>query len=159
MPTIESVTLDTMNLLQTLNASVSTVKAPAVASYPTVLDTPNLPCIITWPGAADWWIKGGGFIEMLRTYRIICFIQPLGQDDIPSRTVDGVTLLQQIGNLYVNVANVAQANPPPYQLTIESDPSGTHHADGGLVPSISFGGKPFVGFELSVKVRALWIPT
>jgi hypothetical protein len=99
MPTIETTILDTMNYLQALNRTL--INAPAVASYPTVLDTPNLPMAITWPGAGDWWLKGGGWGQSNRTYRVIVFIQVLNQDDIPSRSVDSANLLGRFLNLYL----------------------------------------------------------
>jgi hypothetical protein len=58
--------------------------------------------------------------------------------------------------MYTDVDVVAQTNAP-YQLTIESAPDGAHHTDGGLVPSLSFGGRAFIGFELAIKTRAQWV--
>jgi hypothetical protein len=156
MPTIETTILDTMNYLQALNRTL--INAPAVASYPTVLDTPNLPMAITWPGAGDWWLKGGGWGQSNRTYRVIVFIQVLNQDDIPSRAVDSAGLLGRFLNLYLVPGNAALANPLPFQLSLQSAPDGIHHSDNGLVPSQSFGGRNFVGFELAVRVRSEWIP-
>ncbi len=156
MATTSTTIIDAMNYLQALNRTL--IKAPDVSTYPTVLDTPNLPMAITWPGAGEWWLKGGGWAQTHRTFRVLVFIQALNQDDVPSRTVQGAELLGQFLNLYLTAAVVAQANPPPYQLTIESGPQGPHHTDDGLVPTLSFGGRAFVGFELAVKVRAQWTP-
>lgn len=158
MATVDTIILDAMNYLQTLNAAVTGVRhAPQAADYPTVLDTANLPFVFTWPGAGEWWFKGGGWAQMRRTYRIICYIQPLAQDDIPSRTVDGATLLQRLINVYVNRANIAQSNPPPHQVSIQSAPDGSHHSDGGLDTKVTFGGHPYAGFELQVVVRSEWL--
>jgi hypothetical protein len=157
----DTVILDCMNYLQGLNRTIlldsgAAIKAPEVAFYPSVLDTPNLPLAITWPGAGEHWLKGGGWHWTNRTYRILVYIQVLNQDDIPSRAVYAATLFGKFVNLYTNPSVVAAANPPPYQLTLESGPSGPHHADDGLVPSLSFGGRPFLGFELQIKTRAQW---
>lgn len=154
MATTSTTVLDAMNYLQTLNRTL--IPAPPVERYPTVID--KVPIAITWPGGGEWWMKGGGYADTTRVFRVLVYVQALGQDDIPIRAAQGATLLGQFLNLYLNAANVAPANPPPYQLTIESAPNGTHHSDDGLVPSLSFGGRNFVGFELSVHVRALWIP-
>lgn len=154
MPTTSTVILDTMNYLQVLNRTL--INAPAVDKYPSVIDTPNLPVAITWPGAGEYWLKGGGWHFTERTYRILVYIQVLNQDDIPSRAVYSATLFGQFVNLYTDPSIVAQSNPPPYQLTIESGPSGPHHSDDGLVPSLSFGGRPFLGFELAIRTRAQW---
>lgn len=157
MATTDTILLDTMNYLQKINRGVQGVKyAPQVSKYPTVIDTANLPLVLTWPGPAEFWLKGGGWREERRTYRVLCYILPLTQNDIPTRTLEGAALLQRFINAYTDVNNVAQANPPPYQLTIESAPTGTHHTDNGLDAQPTFGGKPYAGFELGIVVRALW---
>jgi hypothetical protein len=157
----DTVILDCMNYLQTLNRTITLdsgahIKAPEVAFYPTVLDTPNLPMVITWPGAGEHWLKGGGWHFTERTYRILVYLQVLNQDDIPSRAVYAATLFGKFVHLYSGASVVAAANPPPYQLTLESGPQGPHHSDDGLVPSLSFGGRAFLGFELAIKTRAQW---
>lgn len=157
MATTDTIILDTLNYLQTLNRSIAGVTAPAVSAYPTVIDTPSLPFAMTWPSGGEAWQKGHGYNQGNRTYRVIVYLQALGQDDVPSRTVPGATLLQQFLNLYVNANNTAQAAPPPYQLTIQSGPDGPHVRDGGLVSTLAFGGRQFVGFELQVPVQQMWI--
>jgi hypothetical protein len=159
MATTDTIILDSMNYLQVLNRTIAGVTAPAAANYPTVIDTPSLPFAMTWPGGGEGWQKGHGYNQAIRTYRILVYLQAVAQDDVPSRTVAGATLLQQFLNLYVNPINTAQAGPPPYQLTIQSGPDGLHIRDGGLVSTLSFGGRVFVGFELQVPVRCEWILT
>jgi hypothetical protein len=61
--------------------------------------------------------------------------------------------LQQFKNLYIKSINTPLFNPGPYQATIESGPTGPHMRDGGLVPTLSFGGRPWFGFELPIPVR------
>lgn len=158
MPTISTIILDTMNALQTLHSGITGVKAPQVANYPTMLDDGNTPLAITLPAHGEHWIKGGSYNQANRTYHVYVFIEPLTQYDLPSRAVQAVTLLQQFANLYVNPANIALANPPPYQLSLQSGPDGAKHSDEGLTPNLAFGGRPFYGFQFSVTVRAEWNP-
>lgn len=157
MPTTDTIILDALNYLQALNRTIDGVTAPSVDKYPTVIDTPSLPFAMTWPSSGEAWQKGHGYDQANRTYRVIVYLQAVSQDDVPSRTVNGARLLQQFINLYVNPINTPQAAPPPYQLTIKSGPDGPHITDGGLVASLSFGGRTFIGFELSVSVQQMWI--
>jgi hypothetical protein len=157
MPTTDTIILDTMNALQALNRTISGVTAPEVAKYPTVIDTPSLPFAMTWPRTSEVWQKGDGYNQGNRTYGIIVYLQAVSQDDVPSRTVAGALLLQQFLNLYVNARNTPLASPPPYQLTIKSGYEGHHIPDTGLGALLSFGGRSFIGFELSVSVQQMWI--
>ncbi len=153
--TLDTVIFDIMGALQTLNASIAGVQAPQPAQYPTSIDTTQgQPFVMTWPGGGENWQKGGGYSQGApRTYRVLCFIDPVAQSDIPSHVVDGALLLQQFINLYVKSTNTPLFNPGAYQATIQSGPDGPHISDGGLVPTLSFGGRPWFGFELSVPVR------
>lgn len=158
MATVETIILDTMNYMQALHRTATGILyAPAVEAYPPSLDTFNLPFVFTYPGGGKWWIKGGGWAQMERTYRVLFYIQPLGQDDVPSRTVEGVQILQRLINLYADKDNVAQANPPPYQLTFQSAPDGPQHSDDGLGATVTFAGKPYVGGELRIVTRCQWL--
>jgi len=155
MATVDTILVDTANYLQTLNASVTGVaSAPQLSQYPTAIDTPNCPTVISWPADGQWYIKGGAARQMVRTWRVICYIEPIAQNDTPSNAEAALGLMQRLINAYISVSNVSQANPPPYQVTIESGPD-MQHSDGGLGTNM-FGGKPFVAFELRVHVRALW---
>ena len=156
MPSVDTIMLDTANYLQTLNQSITGVTwAPQVAAYPTVIDTPNCPVVLSWPADGQFYIKGGAARQLLRTWRVVCFLEPVAQNDTPSNAVDAMMLMQRMINAYISVANVAQANPPPYQLTIESGPD-QQHSDGGLTAGLLFRGVPFHGWELRVTVRALY---
>lgn len=161
MPTTDTIILDTMNVMQALHRTLTVdgrpVTAPPVANYPTVIDTPSLPFVMTWPAAGEAWQKGHGFDQWRRTFRVIVYLQVLGQDDVPSRTVPNALILQQIINLYVNPVNTPLGNIPPYQLTVQSGPDGPHITDGGLITTLSFGGRPFVGCDIQVPIRAQYI--
>lgn len=155
MPDTTTIILDAMNALQTLNRGICA--APPVEAYPTAIDTGSGPIAITWPADGGAWQNGGGYDQATINMRVIVFIDPVAQNDIPSHAADGAVLIQRFLNLYVNAVNTPQAGPPPYQLTIQSGPDGSHIHHGGLVPTLSFGGRAFVGFELTVPVRMEWI--
>lgn len=155
MTTIDTILVDTANYLQTINRAVTGVAyAPPVSEYPTTIDTPNCPMVISWPADGQWYIKGGAARQMVRTWRVICYIEPVAQNDTPSNAEAALLVMQRLINAYISVANVSQANPPPYQLTIESGPD-MQHSDGGLGLNM-FRGVQFVAFELRINVRALY---
>ena len=156
MASTDTLIHDAIDLVQALNRSVAGVRtAPALASYPTVIETAMLPCLITWPTQGRWYVKGGAERQMLRTFQVIGYVEPLGQNAIPSRAVQAIDLLQLLINAYTNTDNIRLFNPPPYQLTIESS-SDTQHADGGLQSDLMFGGRAFHGFMIDLNVRAVW---
>jgi hypothetical protein len=152
--TIDTVEFDICGALQTLNSQISGVQAPQPAQYPTAIDTTNgQPFVMTWPGGGEDWQKGAGYSQGTRTFRVIVFLDPVAQSDIPSHAVAGMLLLRKFKNLYIKSTNTPLFNPGPYQATIESGPTGPHIPDGGLVPTLSFGGRPWFGFELPIPVR------
>jgi hypothetical protein len=152
--TTSTIIFDIMGALQTLNATITGVVAPQPALYPTVIDTMGgQPFVMTWPGAGESWQKGAGYSQGRRTYRVMLFLDPVAQSDIPTHVVEGALLLQQFVNLYIRSTNTPLFNPGPYQATIESGPDGLHIPDDGLIPTLSFRGVPWFGFELPIPVR------
>lgn len=152
--TLDTVILDIMTAMQALNRTISSVQAPPPEAYPTAIDTTQgQPFVMTWPGDGDDWQKGGGYSQGQRTFRVLCFLDPVAQSDIPSHAVAGALLLQQFKNLYIKSVNAPLINPGAFQATMESGPTGGHMTDAGLVPTLSFGGRAWFGFELAIIVR------
>lgn len=151
----------TINLLQAVNRSITGVKkAPVLEKYPTQLNTADLPFVISWPAEGTWHHEGmGGALKRQdRVYRILVYIEPLGQNDIPTRAAAAAVLLQRFIEKYLDPATVALADPSgsnPYQVTVEEG-ANSPHSDGGLVSNLVFGGVPYHGFEVRVRVRELW---
>lgn len=134
------------------------ILAPDLEGYLTVLDTPNLPYVMTWPGQGSSYIKGGGYRTDERVLEVFCFVEPVGQNDIPSRTRDAVRLLQSIRAAYVtpSILRLTDIEADGYQTTIESGPGGQRITDTGVTAANPFGGRAFVGFRISVTARILW---
>lgn len=158
---VDDILTNLINDIQALNRTTTGVQAaPALNDYPTVIDTADLPLVITWPGAGTWHHKGMGGAQKRqdRSLRVLCFVDPLGQNDIPSRAAEGVVLLQRLINLYLNPDSVPVTDPTgaePYQITIEEGDSNPH-SDSGLVSNLSFAGKSYSGFEIKLRARVLW---
>jgi hypothetical protein len=95
----------------------------------------------------------------MRTALVLLYVEPLGQNDIPSRAVEAVRLLAALRETYINVANIPLALPDDntggYQLTFESGPE-TPHTDEGIVPNLSYGGAAYYGARLRVTVTMQW---
>ena len=152
----------TINLLQAINRAITGVrKAPAVHQYPPSIITNDLPMILTWPSDATWERKGGfGALNREdRTYRIIAFVEPVGQKDIPTRLVAAVNLLVAFEEAYLlrATSNILLSAPTAlgegtHQIVI----AGVPQSDGGIISNLSAGGVPFHGFELRIAVRELW---
>lgn len=152
--TIDTVEYDICAAMQALNRTIPGVQAPPPEQYPTSIDTTNgQPFVMTWPGDGDDWQKGAGYSQGTRTFRVLVFLDPVAQADIPSHAVEGMLLLRQLKNLYIKSVNTPLINPGAFQATIESGPSGGHMSDAGLEPTLSFGGRPWFGFELAIAVR------
>ena len=151
---LDTIAIDIMGALQTLCATISGVQAPQPSAYPTALDTTNgQPACLTFLGSGESWQKGAGYSQGQYIYRVIVFLDPVAQSDIPSHVVDGASLIQQFHNVFDKSTNTPLFNPGAYQATIKSGPDGPHitHTEPG--PNLVFRGVPWYGFELAVPVR------
>lgn len=151
-----------VNLLQAQNRSISGVKkAPDMSAYPTQINTVDLPYILTWPGPGSWSQKGHGRGQDSRTFRILAFVQPLGQNDAPTRLVQATQLLEAMRDHYVDPNVIALGDPGSnagYQFTVESR-DGNPQSDDGISVDLSYGGVVYLGFEIRLRVRILWDAT
>lgn len=148
----------TIDLIQTVNRGVAGVRlAPALAAYPLKADTADLPLVLTWPAEGTWQSElGGSKRRQDRTYRVICFVEPLGQSEMPKRLDSAAVLLQAMIETWVAPSTAALASPinaGDKQVTVEV---GRPQEDTGITPSLSIGGLPHFGFELRLRVRELW---
>lgn len=145
-----------------LRADFPRLQAPALSRYPTSLDTAALPMLLTWPADGTWYLKGDGFAEDTRTMTMTGYLAPIGQDDIPSRVLDSVRMLEALINLWLTRASIALIDPGSnaggYQATIESA-HGLGHSDGGVMTGPVFGGTRYEGFVLRIRTRIAWVVT
>jgi len=152
--TVDTVILDIMGALQTLAGTVSGVVAPQPSVYPTALDTMSgQTFVMTVLRSGEGWQKGAGYSQGIYIFDVLVFLDPVAQSDIPSHAVAGMLLLRQFKNLFIKSINTPLINPGAFQATLESGPSGGHMTDAGLVPTLSFGGRAWFGFELAIQVR------
>ncbi len=126
---------------------------PQVLEYLAIDTTNGQSIALTFPGDGESWQKGAGYSQGTRTFRVLVFLDPVAQSDIPSHVVDGALLLQRFVNLFVLSTNTPLFDPGPYQATIVSGPDGAHITDAGPGPLLRFGGRDWYGFELAVPVR------
>ena len=150
----------TIDLIQTLiRTNVAAArKVPALSAYPLKADTADLPLILTVPGEAQWHTKGmGGVLKREdRTYRIIAFVEPLGQSELPARMLAAATLLQTVKDLILDTPALSDPTTyGDYQVTLEQSEA-QPHADDGITPNQMIGGVNYHGWEMRVRVRELW---
>ena len=150
----------TIDLIQTLirtNVTAAT-KVPALAKYPLKADTADLPLILTVPADATWSTKGveGALRREDRTYRILAFVEPLGQSELPTRMLAAATLLQTVKDLILSTPALADpVSYGDYQVTLEQSLENPHQDD-GITPNQMIGGVNYHGWEIRVRVRELW---
>lgn len=142
-------------LLRTL-APTYLNNVPDVQSYLTALDDAVCPYAFTVPGQGSFYQKGGGYKIDDRTFTIFVYVESVYQKDIPSRTKEGIFVLQAARNLFITAANIPLANSGGYQIMAQSW-EGHAHTDSGLTANLIFGGKPWFGFTLSLNIQTQWI--
>lgn len=150
----------TIDLIQTLirDGGTSARKVPALSAYPLKADTADLPLVLTVPGEATWHTKGleGALRREDRVYRVIAFVEPLGQNELPTRVLLAATLLQELKDLFLGTPALSDPTSyGDYQVTIEQSDA-QPHSDGGIVPTLQIGGVPYHGFTIELRVRELW---
>ena len=160
---VQAVNLSVLNTVYAGNTAydASAPHAPSLENYLTVLDSANLPYVLTWPGPSRFYSKGGGWIVDMETLMIVCYVQPLGLNDIPSRATEAVRLYQVMRRKYTTVATIPLASPATsagYQITAESGPNSPHSSD-GIQSNLNFAGKPYLGFTLHLNVRIQFVPS
>jgi hypothetical protein len=137
--------------------------APASGAEVNSVETGHLPYIFTWVSQGVIDIKGGWAEEAL-TAEVYCFVEALGQNDLPSRQSQARTIYAAVTNLYVNVQNVRLLDPDApasagYQAVIETGPGARQVQGSGLQPLPPFGGRTFFGFRVTVPIFITWNPT
>jgi hypothetical protein len=129
------------------------LKAPEVAKYPTGLSTAQLPLALTWPGPSTFDFEGigGGKRRFMQSLTTIVYMQPLGQNDIPSRADESLLMLDAVRNILLDNTAIVDSN---YQVTLAQDLSNPHR-DSGLRGDLQFGGTVFFGFTVDIRLRIL----
>lgn len=159
----DTITALMTNRLQALHRGTTGIKyAPDLAKYPTSLNTASLPAVLTWVGPGNFSHKGGGWRWDVRTALVLLYVEPLGQNDIPSNAARAVALADALRERYITTAQIPLAypgdNPGGYQITLESSPDGATHSDGGIEPNLSFGGAAYYGVRFRLNVTLQWAP-
>ena len=152
---LDTIVIDIMGAIQTLiSDNIAGVIAPQPSLYPTAIDTTNGGAVaLTFLGSGESWQKGAGYSQGQYIYRVIVFLDPVAQSDIPSHVVDGALLIQKFHNLFDNSIKSVLFNPGDYQATIETSPTGPHATHSEPSPNYTFRGVAWYGFEMQVPVR------
>ncbi len=149
---------DVLNgLALVVGAKTVALYAPHVDRYPTQLTTAQLPLALTWPGGSSFDFEGisGGKRRFMQSLTIIVYIQPLAQNDIPSRTNEALDWLDVTRNALLDHTVLIQETGPQAYQAVLTQGLGSPHRDSGVTPSLSFGGVSYVGFTIDITVRVL----
>ncbi len=152
---LDTIAIDIMTAIQLLiSTNIPNVQAPPPNLYPTAIDTMNGQAVaLTFLADGASWQKGAGYSQGQYTYEVIVFLDPVAQSDIPAHVTDGASLIQKFHNLFDLSTNTPLFNPPTYQATIESGPTGPHITHTRPGPNLVFRGVAQYGFIMQVPVR------
>lgn len=132
----------TIATLQAKNLAISGITTASV-NWPSSLNTADLPLAITLPSIGSWSTAAIGLNRQDRTYRIIVYVEPLGQATIDERMDRVIPIIGLLGAAYLaDLGVTADANIDQIQLPI---------TDSGPV-ELLFGGNAYAGFEMQLTV-------
>lgn len=145
--------LAAVSITTTNSRQVTTLKAPEVAKYPTALSTAQLPLALTWPGPSTFDFEGigGGKRRFMQGVTTIVYLQPLGQNDIPTRMDESLLMLDAVRNKLLDTTAIADGT---YQVTLAQSLERPHR-DSGLRGDLQFGGTTYFGFTVELMFRIL----
>lgn len=132
----------TIATLQAKHALITGItKAPT--DWPSSLNTADLPLVITLPSAGSWTTAAIGLARQDRTYRIMVYVEPLGQRTVDERMDAVIPIIGRFGAAYLaDLGIAADANIDQVQIPF---------TDTG--PTVlEFGGIEYIGFEMQLTV-------
>lgn len=146
--------LTTITAMQTLHATVDGVTtAPTV--YPSSLNTPDLPCVLTLP--AEGTIDLEAIAARKRhdgIYRVFVYVAPIAQGTpVDEGTQTAILLMQALIDAYVTAANIVLTNTPSQATLKTSKDNPIRHSALGV---ITFGEIAYRGFTFDVGVMEKW---
>lgn len=145
--------LATVSITSTNSKLKVQLKAPEVSKYPTGMTTAQLPLALTWPGPSTFDFEGigGGKRRFMQGVTTIVYMQPLGQNDIPSRADEALLMLDAVRNILLDTTAVLDGT---YQVTLAQSLERPHR-DSGLRGDLQFGGAVYFGFTVDLTLRIL----
>lgn len=131
---------------------------PDSEHYPTSLDDSLCPFALTWVEDGSWYQKGAGYKIDDRSFSIFVFIESLAQRDVTTRYPQGLQVLAAVRNLFATASHIQldDGSVSGFQITATSK-TDSPQSDSGLVSNLPFGGKPWFGFTIPLRVRIQWI--
>lgn len=152
----------TIDLIQAVNATISGVRySPTFSKYPLTADSVRLPMALTWPEAGNWKREQFGSKKRTdRSYTIMVFVEALGQNTLPGRSQQAVTLLEAFVNAWqaldANGYPTALANPTATQNQVTVEWGDRSPSDSGVITSLAVGATAYSGFTITLPIRELW---
>ena len=146
---------DTISLIQTIAGGITGVKL-APATYPSSVNTSDLPMALTWAGPATSQPYTFGVVKRksVRTYEIAVYVETLGQDIGHNRIAATNLLLQRFLDTFLTNTQLA-AN---LRIIDEIRDTGVVTGDSsyvGLQARLIYNGQPYTGFVMSFTINEI----
>ena len=132
----------TIATLQAKNALITGVTT-APTKFPASINTADLPLVLVLPGEGSWGTQAIGLKRQDRIYRILVYVEAVGQATIDERMNDVIPLLQAFGAAYLSdISFLSDSNIDQVQIPF---------TDGGAVV-LPYAGNDYTGFEMRVTI-------
>ena len=115
----------------------------APTNWPSSINTADLPMAITLPAEGTWTTAAIGLDRQDRTYRIMVYVEPLGQRTVDERMDAVIPLIGSLGAAYLGDLGIAaDTNIDQVQLPItDSGPT-----------VLTFAEIDYIGFEMRLTI-------
>jgi hypothetical protein len=131
--------------LQAKNAAITGITS-APTAMPAALNTAAMPIALVFPGVAQWSSAAIGLNEVVRTYIVRVYVEPVGQGQgVDEGFQAAAPIMDAIGTAYLADPTLGGAI--------------THFnsiSDMGLDGVLMFAGNTYRGFEFQVSVTSKW---
>jgi len=135
--------LATYEKIQSIAGDVSGITS-APTAMPTALNSVSLPCVLTFPGPAEWNEHARGLYRQARTYYVRLYVKPVAEGlGIDEGYQASLSLINDLGDAFVR--------NPTLDSTVDHIGEQGEFSDGGKTV-LEFAGILYHGCEIQLQV-------